>query len=89
MEKRVSSVTAKVQSVKGTCWHKVGDSAAITENGVEGKICLHALYSLLPKAFAMMYGARFPWLENQDVAVHACPDPKNPVVFELTRHYKG
>ena len=89
MEKKVNSVTAKVQSVKGSCWHKVGDSVTITETGVEGKICLHALYSLLPKAFAMMYGAHFPWLQDQDVAVHACPDPNNPVVFEITRHYKG
>ena len=89
MEKKIKTITAKVQSVKGSCWHKVGDSATLTETGVEGKICIHALYSFLPKAFAMMYGARFPWLQNPDVAVHACPDPNNPVVFEITREYEG
>ena len=39
----------------------------------------------LPKVFAMRYGAVFPWLEDHDAATHACPDAKNPVVFEIRR----
>ncbi|OGD11110.1 MAG: hypothetical protein A2Y86_07185 [Candidatus Aminicenantes bacterium RBG_13_62_12] len=89
MDKKVKCITAKVTSVKGTCWHKAGDTAVFTEEGVENKICIHALYSMLPKVFAMMYGARFPWLQNPDKAVHACPDPLNPVVFEITRTYEN
>jgi uncharacterized repeat protein (TIGR04076 family) len=88
MEKPIKYVEVKVTSVKGTCslGHKPGDIAKVTENGVEGKICLHALYSLLPAAFAMLYEARFPWLkENPDKKTHACPDAANPVVFEITR----
>ncbi len=52
---------------------------------VEGNICIHALCGLLPTVLAMRYGAQFPWLENPDVSVHACPDAQNPVVFELRR----
>jgi uncharacterized repeat protein (TIGR04076 family) len=56
---------------------------------VEGKICIHALYSMLPAVFALMYGARFPWLSDPDKKTHACPDAANPVVFEITRVWEG
>jgi uncharacterized repeat protein (TIGR04076 family) len=47
---------------------------------------MSALYSFLPKVYAMRYGATFPWLKgNKDVAGHACPDAANPVVFEICR----
>lgn len=80
-------VKIKVISQKGKCvqGHKVGDEIIITENGVEGKICIHALYSMLPKVFAMMYGAEFPWLEDKNISTHACPDAANPLVFEISR----
>jgi uncharacterized repeat protein (TIGR04076 family) len=91
MDKKISHIEVKVKSVKGTCGiHKVGDSARISELGVDGKICIHALYSLLPAAFAMLYEARFPWLTaNPDQKTHACPDAANPVVFEITRVREG
>jgi uncharacterized repeat protein (TIGR04076 family) len=87
MEKKVKHIEVKVASVKGTCGAgcKVGDVARVTEQGVEGKICIHALYSMLPAVFAMMYEARFPWLSDPDVKTHACPDAANPVVFEIRR----
>jgi uncharacterized repeat protein (TIGR04076 family) len=90
MEKRVRYVEVRVAEVKGTCGaSKVGDTARVTDRGVEGKICIHALYSMLPAVFAMMYGARFPWLSNPDKKTHACPDAANPVVFEITRVWEG
>jgi uncharacterized repeat protein (TIGR04076 family) len=90
MEKKVKHIEVKVASVKGTCGlQKVGDVARVTEQGVEGKICIHALYSMLPAVFAMMYGARFPWLSDPDKKTHACPDAANPVVFEITRVWEG
>ena len=53
---------------------------------IQGRICLSALYSFMPKVFAMRFGADFPWLkENKDVSTHACPDAFNPVVFEIRR----
>jgi uncharacterized repeat protein (TIGR04076 family) len=87
MAKKITGIEARVISVKGTCGmgHKVGDLVKFTESGVEGKICIHALYSMLPAVFAMMYEARFPWLENPDKKTHPCTDAANPVVFEITR----
>lgn len=88
MEKKVKAVKAKVISVKGTCGngHKIGDVATFTESGVEGHICIHALYSMLPAVFAMLYDVKFPWLENPEKKTHPCTDAANPVVFELIRN---
>lgn len=76
-----------VKSVKGKCInsHKVGDKIVFGEKDIKGSICIHALYSLLPKVFAMMYGAEFHWLSDGDPPTHACPDAENPVVFKLRR----
>ena len=65
--------------------HKIGDEVLFTGDEVKGKICISALYSMLPKIYAMMYNARFPWLRDQCKATHACPDAFNPVVYELQR----
>jgi len=80
-------VTAKVVSQKGKCWlgHKVGDEVKFTQTGVEGKVCIHALYSMLPAVFAMMHDAKFLWLKDPDKKLHPCTDAANPVVFEITR----
>lgn len=88
MPGQVTSVTAKVLSIKGTCeqGHKVGDVTTFTESGVQGRICIHALYSMIPAVFAMMFESKFPWLKDPDTKTHACPDAANPVVFEITRH---
>jgi len=83
-------VTAKVISQKGSCGigHEVGDEIVFTEDGVNGKICIHALYSFLPKVFAMMHDSQFPWLDDPDVSTSACPDAYNPVIFEISRKKK-
>jgi uncharacterized repeat protein (TIGR04076 family) len=82
-------IVARVLSVGGTCafGHKVGDEIIFDGETIQGRICLHALYSFLPKVFAMRYGADFPWLDadHRDAAAHACPDAYNPVVFEIRR----
>lgn len=87
MADAVKEIKIKVRSVKGTCGqgHKPGDVAVLSEGGVQGHICIHALYSMMPAAFAMLFDAKFPWLENPDVKTHACPDAANPVVFELSK----
>jgi uncharacterized repeat protein (TIGR04076 family) len=82
--KTIKAVQAKV--IKGSCaLHKIGDIAEFTESGVQGKICIHALYSMMPAVFAMLFDAQFPWLKDPDTKTHACPDANNPVVFEITR----
>lgn len=81
------TVIARVIKQEGHCvaGHCVGDEVVFDGDSVQGMICIHALYSFLPKVFALRYGAEFPWLEDPDVATHACPDAANPVVFELRR----
>lgn len=81
-------IVVRVVSVKGECSfnHKAGDEIVFDGETVKGRVCLSALYSFLPKVFALRYGAEFPWLEDdKDVATHACPDAQNPVVFEIRR----
>jgi uncharacterized repeat protein (TIGR04076 family) len=80
-------VKIKVVSQKGICQfnHKPGDEIIVSENGIQGNICIHALYSIIPKAFAILYGARFPWVKEGKKPKHACPDSENPVIFELER----
>lgn len=34
------------------------------------------------------YGLRRAGAEEADVVVHACPDPKTPVVFEVRREFE-
>jgi uncharacterized repeat protein (TIGR04076 family) len=80
-------IVARVIRQEGHCdsGHTVGDEVVFDGMTVQGKVCMSALYSFLPKVFAMRYGARFPWLDDPDVATHACPDAWNPVVFEIRR----
>jgi len=80
-------IIARVQSVKGHCafGHQVGDEVVFDGETVQGRICMSALYSFLPKVFAMHYGVNFPWLRDPHVSTHACPDAANPVVFEIVR----
>lgn len=80
-------VIARVVRQEGHCTfgHQVGDEVVFDGERVRGRVCLHALYSFLPKVFAMRYGARFPWLDDPDVSTSACPDARNPCVFEIRR----
>lgn len=86
-ENQQYKVELRVIEQKGTCdfGHKVGDVIVFDGRKVDGEICFHALYSVLPKVFAMMYGVEFPWLDDKDVATHACPDAYNPLVLEVRR----
>ena len=81
------TVIARVIKQEGNCvaGHQVGDEVVFDGDTVQGMVCIHALYSFLPKVFAMRFGSDFPWLEDRDVATHACPDAWNPVVFEIRR----
>lgn len=86
----MSAVEVRVKSQKGTCafGHRVGDRIIFDGVSVKGKICYSALIVLLPKVYAMRYGAEFPWVEDKDSICNACPDAENPVVFEIKRTKK-
>ena len=81
------NVEVIVKSQKGTCafGHEVGDKIVFDGKSIRGDICYSALMVLLPKVYAMRYGAEFPWSESKDVISNACPDAENPVVFEIRR----
>jgi uncharacterized repeat protein (TIGR04076 family) len=83
-------VKATVIKQDGNCsaGNKVGDEIIFDWNTheIKGRLCLHALYSVLPKIYAMAHGAKvaFATAENgSKVARHACPDGANPLLLEL------
>ena len=82
----MSDVIAKVISQKGTCeaGHVVGDEFIIGQETQAG-ICSWAFYTLFPFAVVLQFGGSFPWERDPNKATIACPDPANPVVFELRR----
>lgn len=82
----IYKVSVKVISQQGTCemGHKVGDEWVVGEKTPEG-LCTFAFGSLLPTITPLMFGASFPWESDPDMTTAACPDPANPVVFELRR----
>jgi len=82
----MTEVIAKVISQKGTCeaGHKVGDEFVIGETTPSG-VCNWAFYTLFPFAEVLQFGGSFPWEEDASKTTVACPDPGNPVVFELRR----
>ena len=84
MESQLSGVIAEVVSQKGTCvaGHKVGDKFIIDQKTVPD-LCSWAFYSLFPFAEVLQFGGSFPWENDRGKATVACPDPENPVVFEL------
>ena len=82
----MSEVIARVISQKGTCaaGHKVGDEFVIGEK-TPPDLCSWAFYSLFPFAIVLQFGGSFPWGEDPNKTTVTCPDPTNPVVFELRR----
>jgi uncharacterized repeat protein (TIGR04076 family) len=85
-------IKARVISQEGHCeaGHSVGDEIVFDwgTHEIKGRICLHALYSALPKIYALAHGAGVAFAESDDrlrVARHACPDGYNPVIFELKK----
>jgi len=79
-------VVANVISQKGNCasGHRVGDKFIITDKTPPG-MCVWAFYTLFPFISVLQFGGSFPWEDDRDKATVTCPDPANPVVFELKR----
>jgi uncharacterized repeat protein (TIGR04076 family) len=82
----MSDVIATVISQRGICeaGHRVGDEFVIGQKTPPG-LCSWAFYTLFPFAEVLQFGGSFPWEENPNKATVACPDPANPVIFELRR----
>jgi uncharacterized repeat protein (TIGR04076 family) len=86
----MSKVRVRVVNQEGHCsaGQKVGDEVVFDwdTHEIQGRICLHALYSMMPKIYALAHGADVAFAVAEDgsrVARHACPDGYNPVIYEL------
>jgi uncharacterized repeat protein (TIGR04076 family) len=82
----MSDVIAKVISQKRTreAGHNVGDEFIIGQK-TPPDLCSWAFYTLFPFAQVLHFGGSFPWEDDTNTTTVACPDPANPVVFELRR----
>ncbi len=82
----MTDIIARVVSQKGTCeaGHKVGDEFVIGQTTPPGMYSW-AFCSLFPFADVLQFDGTFPWEKDPDKTTVACPDPGNPVVFELRR----
>jgi uncharacterized repeat protein (TIGR04076 family) len=80
------TVKIKVISQKGICaaGHKVGDEYIIDRHTPES-FCIFAYSALDPDIRTLMFNGAYPWSEDKDVYIGCCPDPVNPVVFEVRR----
>jgi uncharacterized repeat protein (TIGR04076 family) len=47
--------------------------------------CHWAYYSIFPFITALRFGGNIPWEEKEGTCRLCCPDPDNPVVFEISR----
>ena len=86
----MTRVLVTVISQKGHCaaGQEVEDKIIFNWNTheIQGRMCLHALYSALPKIYALAHGANVSFAEDEEgnrVARHACPDGYNPVIYEF------
>ena len=86
----MSKVLVKTISQEGHCAadQRVRDEILFDwdTHEIQGKIGLHALYSALPKVYALAHGGNVAFAEDDKrnrVARHACPDGYNPVIYEL------
>lgn len=79
-------VIAKIISQKGACsaGHRLGDEFVIGQK-TPPNLCSWAFYTLFPFAQVLQFGGSFPWEQDPNKTTVACPDPANPVVFELRR----
>lgn len=79
-------VQVKVISQTGHCaaGHEVGDAFIIGRHTPAG-MCIFAYSALDPDVRALKFGAVYPWVQDSGSYVCCCPDPVNPVVFELRR----
>jgi uncharacterized repeat protein (TIGR04076 family) len=80
-------IEVTVTEVKRKCafGYKVGDKIVFNGKHIKGDTCYSVLMAMFPKIYAMRYDAEFPWAKNKDSIHNACPDPENPVVFEIKR----
>jgi len=80
-------VTVKEIQGRGVCSFglRPGDSWTITSEETPQGFCSWALQAIFPFLTVLRFGGEFPWETDKNTAVVCCPDPHNPVIFELKR----
>ena len=85
-------VILKILSVKGTCaaGHREGQEFDLSQDFILGRggphvLCPSAFYAVFPSWRVLRHGGEFPWEEDKDRYLVACPDPLNPLMMELRR----
>jgi uncharacterized repeat protein (TIGR04076 family) len=83
-------VRATVISIERPCalGHQVGDTWELGEF-TPGGMCVWAYSALLPRIEALYFGATYPWQDDPDEIMVACPDHLSEVVFRLERRPVG
>ena len=64
---------------------EIGDTWKILGEKIPDQFCSWAFQSIFPFVTVFRFGGKFPWSDDSDHLKVCCPDPNNPVVFELTR----
>lgn len=62
---------------------QVGDEFDLSNN--DPPLCHWAYNAMYPVTCIFSYGGALPWGDDPDCTEFCCPDPNNPVVFEIRR----
>ena len=63
--------------------HKVGDEFSFPED--ISRLCQSAYNSIYPTIRVMQSDGCFPWFKDPNTHERCCPDPKRPVVIQISR----
>lgn len=79
-------VEITVLSQTGVCaaGHRTGEKFCVYRH-TPCRFCVFAYSAIEPDIRALMFGGTYPWMQDKDTYIGCCPDPANPVVFELRR----
>ena len=79
-------VEITVISQTGVCaaGHKAGDKFKVYRH-TPCDFCIFAYSAIEPDIRTLMFGGTYPWMQDKDAYIGCCPDPVNPVIFELRR----
>ena len=85
--KKIPDIKVTVESVGGKCSlnHKVGEEFIFKGGIAPSGLCTEAMLTIIPVARTLMFGGTHFWEKDPNVISVCCPDPKNPVVFEVRR----
>lgn len=80
-------ITVKEIQGGGLCSYglKPGHRWIIDSEETPARFCTWALQAIYPFVTVLRFGGSLPWESDKDTALACCPDPHNPVVFELHR----